>query len=96
MKKYILGSEVFGTTQIKTDEYIMLAKVMVENGSPLEQADAEIHAIDDMLSMQKISSIINSRRFTSSGRIRKDSRLSDMISNRLDKLLIELKEMEKR
>jgi hypothetical protein len=93
MKRKLLGSATFGTTQVKTDEYVMLAKTIVENGSSLEQADIEIRAIDDMLSMQQINPIIQANRFTPTGRIRKNNNLSDMISLRIDKLMDELKEV---
>ncbi|MCZ8021186.1 MAG: hypothetical protein O9302_00210 [Cyclobacteriaceae bacterium] len=86
-----LGSEIFGTTSIRTDEYIMLAKTIVENGSTTEEASLEIQAIDDMLSMAKIRPIINAQRFTASGRLRKDVSLREMISQRIDLLIADLK-----
>ena len=86
-----LGSEVFGTTAIKTIEYVLLAKVFVENGSTIESAALEIKAIDDMLAMQRMRCIINKHRFTPKGRLRLDAGLGDMCSTRFDKLMVELK-----
>lgn len=40
------GSEIFGTTVVRTDEYILLASVMVENGSSIPRADLDIMATD--------------------------------------------------
>lgn len=87
------GSSIFQTAVVKTDEYLLLASVMKANGSTTQQISLEIEAIDNMLSMQRIRSIISSRRFTSTGRIRKDSSLTNMIDKRLDQLVQELKEV---
>lgn len=89
MKNNVLGSEVFGTTQIKTDEYVLLAKTIIENGSTVEHAALDISAIDDMLSMLRIECIVNSQRYTEKGKIRKNSSLLDMMSNRIDQLILE-------
>jgi hypothetical protein len=84
------GSEIFGTTQIATDEYLLLARVFVENGSSNEEAVLCIEALDNMLSCIKIWPIIQSNRYTRTGRIRPNSALSDMLSRRLDVLLDDL------
>jgi hypothetical protein len=85
------GSEIFGTTNISTNEYLMLAKVFVENGSSIQEADIYIEALDNMMSCIKIWPIIHSQRYTRTGRIRPNSALSDMLSRRLDALVDELK-----
>lgn len=51
------GSEIFGTTVVRTDEYILLASVMVENGSSIPRADLDIMAIDDLLSMTDLKKV---------------------------------------
>jgi hypothetical protein len=89
----ILGSDIFGTTQIRTDEYILLAQIKVDNGTSVAAAAAEISAIDDMLSMQRIGCIIQKHRFTATGKIRKNASLSDLIDNRVGMLVEELKEI---
>lgn len=88
-----LGSDIFGTTQIRTDEYILLAQIKVENGTSVAAAAAEISAVDDMLRMQRIGCIIQKHRFTATGKIRKNASLLDLIDNRVGMLVGELKEI---
>lgn len=90
----VSGSPTFGTTNVKTDEYIILAKTMVANGTPIEQAALDIAAIDDMLSLLKVSQIIRVNRFTKSGKIRKDASLMDLIDKRVDQLLEDSKQLQ--
>jgi hypothetical protein len=85
------GSELFGTSVIKSEEYVMMAQVMVENGNSLEQATLEISALDDMLHLRRMRLVIAANRFTAKGRIRKDTHLMDFIDRRLDVLVDELK-----
>lgn len=87
------GSETFGTSVIRTDEYVMMAGVMIENGSTTARAMAEIQALDDMLSMQRMQAIIIGQQYTKTGRLRKNSTLGDMINGRLDLLIDELKQI---
>jgi hypothetical protein len=86
-----LGSLIFNTTEIRSDEYVLMAKAMKENNVPISEIPLHIEAIDDMLCIQKVSSIINSRRFTKTGRLRKDISLSSFIENRIEKLMNDLK-----
>jgi hypothetical protein len=88
------GSITFGTNNVKTDEYLLLAKACVSNGSTVQQAALEIKAIDDMLSIMKMRSVNNAMRRTKTGRLRKDSALSDILSARIGLLVDELKEIE--
>jgi hypothetical protein len=85
-----LGSVTFGTHVIKTDEFIIAAKVITKNGGSVKQADLEIRAIDDCLSFLRMWPIIQAQRFTKTGRIRKDGSLQDFISRRYDQLIEEL------
>lgn len=92
MKTKFLGSETFGTGTIKTDEYLLLAKACVENGSTLEEAQRDISFIDDCLSMRKMMVTFGKRKdavYTESGRMRKKSNYTDFVNNRLDLLLKE-------
>ena len=86
------GSDVFETSNVSTDEYVLLAKTMVGNGSSIQVADIEIRAIDDMLGLLKMRPLINKMRYTSTGRMRKDASLSDLLGNRIEKLIVDLKE----
>lgn len=82
-----IGSIVFGTSVIKTDEYILGIKSIISLGISKEQAVKDLAAIDDMMAMQRIESVFNSQRFTSKGRIRKNSSFTEIISNRIDLLI---------
>ena len=83
MKKK-LGSEIFGTAEIKTDEYILAAKVITGNGASVEQAALEIEMYDDVLQMIRMRMIIVGHSFTKTGRTRKDADLLSMIERRYD------------
>ena len=87
------GSLTFDTSVVRTDEYILLAETIVENGATVEEAAITISAIDDMLAIQRMECIANAVRFTPTGRLRKNVSMLDMISGRLDQLLVELGEI---
>jgi hypothetical protein len=84
-------SNLFNTQNISTDEYILLAKVWKENGTKIEDIPLELDAIDDMLSILKMRSIIKMQTYTKTGRKRKDADLSSLISARIGQLIEELK-----
>jgi len=84
-------SNLFNTQNISTDEYILLAKVWKENGTKIEDIPLELDAIDDMLSILKMRSIIKMQTYTKTGRKRKDADLSSLISARIGQLMEELK-----
>lgn len=88
------GSSLFGTSNVRTDEYVLIAKVCVDNGSTIEQAAIEIEAIDDMLGILKMQSLFNWQRFTPTGRRRKNSDLTYALDGRIDKLVQDLKNLE--
>ena len=88
-----LGSETFGTTNVRTDEFVLFAQVIVANGGTVEQADLEIKAIDDMLSLQKIENIINNQKFTKTGKLRKNQSMLDFMDGRLNLLINDLKQL---
>ncbi len=83
-----MGSEIFGTSIIKMDEYVVMAKVMRDSGMTTEEIDKDITLIDDCLQLLRSSSVLMSMRRTSKGYLRKNSGLSDIIEKRLE---IELK-----
>ena len=84
-------SNLFNTQNISTDEYILLAKVWKENGTKLEDIPLELSAIDDMLSILKMRSIIKMQTYTKGGKKRKDSDLASLISGRIGQLIEDLK-----
>lgn len=85
------GSAIFGTSNVRTDEYVLLAKVSIDNGATIEQAALEIEAIDDMLGILKMQSLSNWQRFTKTGRKRKNAGLLHVLDGRIDKLVDDLK-----
>lgn len=84
-------SNLFNTQNISTDKYILLAKVWKENGTKTEDIPLELDAIDDMLSILKMRSIIKMQTYTKTGKKRKDADLSSLISARIGQLIEELK-----
>ncbi|CAB4138957.1 hypothetical protein UFOVP350_31 [uncultured Caudovirales phage] len=87
------GSELFGTAVMKSEEYVMMAEVMVENGYSVEQAALEIAALDDMLHMQRMRLVIIKNARTQKGFMRSDATLRDFMNRRLDVLVEELKQV---
>jgi hypothetical protein len=92
LRKY-LGSEIFGTNNIRTDEYVLLAQIKKEDNTSVNEIALEIEALDDMLSLLKIRSINNTQRRTSKGNIRRNSSFSDLLDNRLDMLIEDKKSL---
>ena len=89
------GSETFGTKHIKTDDYIMAAKVIVSNGGTAQQAALELEAWDDILGLLSIRSIVLGQSFTKTGRLRKDRTTQALIEGRINLLVDDLKALEK-
>ena len=88
-----LGSMSFGTENIRTDEAVIFLKGIIHahpETSP-EEAMATLEFVDDCLSLFRVRSISNSFRRTASGAIRKNSAFSDLISNRLDHYIKEVR-----
>ncbi len=83
------GSEVFGTNVIKTDEFVLMAKVMRENGSTDQQLMDDIELIDDLLSIHRMRSIGKVVMYTAGGKVRRDATTRGMIDKRLDRYLEE-------
>lgn len=92
-----LGSALFDTKVVRSDEYVLMAKVMTDAGDSLEAAAAQISFIDDCMAMRKTVEVVGKvkgLRFTQSGALRKGFKFGDFINNRLDQLLDELKFIE--
>jgi hypothetical protein len=89
VSEYSVGSEVFGTNVIKTDEFVLMAKVMRENGSTDQELMDDMELIDDLLSIQRMRCIGKIVRYTAGGRIRRDTTMSGMIDKRLNRYLEE-------
>lgn len=86
----LVGSELFGTTVIRADEYVLLAQVMKENGSTPEQIVLDIEAIDDLLQLQRVRTLLVPLQFTRTGRLRKDYTFSSIVERRIEKLVEDL------
>ena len=84
------GSLTFGTTIIKTNEYVDLAKIAVKNGSSVTIAALEIEALDDLLVLIRQRSMLNAMRKTATGRIRKNSDFLSLVDKRVDRLLTDI------
>lgn len=92
-----LGSALFETKVVRSDEYLLMAKVMTDAGDSLEVAAAQISFIDDCMAMRKTVEVVGrvkGLRYTQSGALRKGFKFGDFISNRLDQLMDELKSIE--
>ncbi len=80
----LLGSETFGTSTVRTDEYILLAIAMKENGqTDASEIAKDIEMIDDMLSMARIACLSKAISKTKSGIFRKDVQYSAFLENRI-------------
>ena len=91
MKRNSLGSQTFGTSTIRTDEYVMLAKIKVQDNIPTNEIRLEMELLDDLLSIQRIQSIARAKSYTATGRQRKNASLTEMINTRLNQHLENLK-----
>jgi len=93
-KRNPIGSQLFGTEVIRTDEYALMAHIMAKDGCSAEAIALEIDFLDDLLSMQRMQSIGRAFSYTKSGKIRKDYLLTGMIDKRLDMHIEDLKALE--
>jgi hypothetical protein len=87
-----LGSEAFNTANVRTDEYILLAECMVENGSTPMTAALKINYIDDMLSALKIKCLAGAMKYTSAGHLRKNIGFRSILNRNLDILVKDIQE----
>lgn len=76
--KFKVGSELFETSVMKTDEVVLFIKTAVENGSSLEDAYDDMNLIDDLLHMQRLHIAVHGFvRRTKAGHLRKGTSLYD-------------------
>lgn len=92
-KRRELGSQTFNTNIVRTDEYLMMAKTMVNDGLKTDEAVLFIDAIDQMLCLQRTQIFSKAVRYTSTGAVRKNSFLINNYSNVIDDLANNLKEL---
>lgn len=89
IKRNPLGSDVFQTDVVKTNEYLIFAKNMADGNVPVPIIAARISAIDKMLLMQKHGCLNSMHMFTKSGRKRKDVGLLAMFEKIIGNLIDE-------
>jgi len=83
-----IGSEIFETSVMKTNEYLLMAKVIKENGeTDIAKIDADIRFIDDFLAMARIQCVSNALRRTKTGGLRKNLHYGAFLDSRLQKLI---------
>lgn len=90
MRNTEIGSAKYGTAVVKTDEYLLLAETMIENGATVSQARQDIEFLDDCISMSRMVNVIGRAKsitVTKAGNLRKGRKLSDFISSRLDQMV---------
>jgi hypothetical protein len=95
IKRSVVGSSVFGTDIVKTNEYIMFAENMQEKNVSVPVIAARITAIDRMLLMQRNKSLNSMNMFTKTGRKRKDTGLFFLIDKIIYGLIEEENEINK-
>lgn len=93
-KRKELGSQVFNTNIVKTDEYLLMAKSMTKGGLKTGEAVLFIEAIDQMLCLQRTQIFSKAVRYTSTGAVRKNSFLINNYSNVIDDLSNNLNELK--
>jgi hypothetical protein len=84
-----LGSEIFNTKVIRTDEYTLLASIMNDNGSSTQEIFYDIKLIDDLLTLQKMEIIIAAHRRTRKGKLRKNSSMLDIAEGMIEQNIYE-------
>lgn len=77
-----VGSELFDTSIMKTDEAFLFMKAAIENGADKETALDDMHMIDDLLHMQRLHLAVHgSIKKTKAGHLRKGTSLYDAFSS---------------
>jgi hypothetical protein len=75
-----LGSEIFQTSVMKTEEVLLFVKAAVENGSSIEEANEDMRMVDDILNIKRIHMVVHGEiKRTRSGHLRKGTSLYDSI-----------------
>ncbi|MBX3045118.1 MAG: hypothetical protein KIT33_15140 [Candidatus Kapabacteria bacterium] len=78
----------------KLKEEVILYRSCKDNTTTDEGAFLDLECLQDMLTIQTMHSLFNNISRTKTGRIRKDSRLTDVLETRLNQLVSECKEFE--
>ena len=90
-----LGSEIFQTQEIRTDEALIYIKAAIENGSSTETAYNDIHLIDNLFMVKRFHLATRGyMKLTWRGNARKNQTLSDALEAVIDACVTE--EMEKK
>jgi len=89
------GSLTLGLDNISTEEALIMIKCIRNQNKDIspEEAMATLGFFDDCFSLLRVRSISLNFRRTAKGNIRKNSAFSDLISNRLDHFIEEIKEI---
>lgn len=86
-----LGSEMFGTKHVKTDEVVIMGSVYRENGHTSEEFAADLSFVDDCLDMRQfVHTYGRTQMKTAKGLFRKNSTYLDFVNNRLDQMVREI------
>ncbi len=82
---------MFDTDVIKTDEYVLLSKVMHQNGSSPVEIMLTIEALDNMLLLTRNRTMLMAQTRTAKGYFRKNATLSAILEKRIDQLVEDMK-----
>lgn len=76
-----IGSEIFGTSVMKTDEAFLFVKAATEGGADLETAYEDMQMIDNILHLKRLHFAVHgSIKKTRAGHLRKGTSLYDAIN----------------
>lgn len=77
-----IGSELFETAVMKTDEAFLFVKSAVEGGSDKQTALDDMHMIDDLLHMQRLHLAVHGQiKRTKAGNFRKGTSIYDAFND---------------
>jgi hypothetical protein len=85
-----IGSELFETSVIKTEEAFLYIKSATMAGTDLETAYDDMRTIDDLLHLKNLHNAVRAHiRYTRSGNLKKDSSWYDAMNDLLDARIIQ-------
>lgn len=77
-----IGSQIFGTSIMKTDEAFLFVKAATQAGSDLKTAYDDMKMIDDILHLKHLHFVVHgSIKKTKAGNLRKGTSLYDAIND---------------
>jgi hypothetical protein len=95
MRSQTCGSEMFGTEEMKTDEVVMFAITLKENGADAEETNATIGFIDSLLWYKKRQLFLNKETSkTRTGNYRRNSGYMEFMEKGIESLVAELRKPE--